>query len=111
MFNDFNDDDFDFEEFMNESEKEFESNLNEFRETMMAIAIENNYKSIEEKGLSDWHLRMMDLDELEVLKITLHTMINYYIEFEEYEKCALLRTHLIRIEELVGIKSISDQDI
>jgi hypothetical protein len=110
MFNDF-DDDFDFEDFMNESEKEFESNLNEFREKMMAMAIEANYKSIKEKGLSDWHLRMMDLDELDALKITLKTMIDYFIEFEEYEKCVLLRTHLIRLEELVDIKSISDQDI
>lgn len=108
MFNDFNDEDFDFEDFMNESAKEFESNLNEFREKMMVIAIENNYKSIKEKGLSDWHLRMMDLDELEALKITLHTMIDYYVDLEEYEKCALLRNHLINIEEIVNIKSISE---
>jgi hypothetical protein len=104
----FDDNDFDFEEFMNESAKEFESNLNEFREKMMAIAIENNYKSIEEKGLSDWHLRMMDLDELDALKITLETMIEYFIDFEEYEKCALLRKHLIRLEEIVSTKSVSE---
>lgn len=106
MFDNFNDedDDFDFDHYLNESSKQFESNLEEFRERMMAHAIESNYKSIEDKGISEWHLRHMEIEELAALALTLNTMIDYFVDVEEYEKCSMLKGHLSNIEDVAKSK-------
>jgi len=111
MFDNFDDDDFNFEDYMNESQKEFEANLEAYKQRMLEAAIESNYAAIVEKGISDWHLRNMDSSELNSLKITLETMIEHYIELEEYERCALLQKHLGNVVSLFERKRTASQDI
>jgi hypothetical protein len=102
MFDDFEDfeDDFDFEDHVDKSHKEFEANLEAYKQHMFKAAIETNYAAILEKGISDWHLRNMETDELKALKTTLETMIEHYVELEEYERCALLHKHLNNVVTL-----------
>jgi hypothetical protein len=111
MFDNFDDDDFNFEDYMNESQKEFEANLEAYKQRMLEAAIESNYAAIVEKGIADWHLRNMDSSELNSLKITLETMIEHYIELEEYERCALLQKHLDNVVSLFERKRTASQDI
>ena len=98
---DFNEDDFDFNEFLDESNKKFEADLEAMQQRMIIAAIESNYQSIEEKGISEWHLRHMDSKELNALRNTLEQMIEHYVGLEEYEKCALLQKNLAKIDGLV----------
>jgi len=111
MFDEFNDDDFDFDDFMENSQKDFENNLEAFQERMVVLAIENNYANIEENGISDWHLRMMERDELRSLKITLEKMIEHFLQDEEYEKCALLQKHLVNVDSYLVKSRTASQDI
>ena len=111
MFDNFDDEDFDFEDYMNESQKEFEANLEAYKQRMLEAAIESNYNTIAEKGIADWHLRNMDPSELNSLKDTLETMIEHYVELEEYERCALLQKHLNNVDALFERKRTASQDI
>ena len=112
MFDNFDDeDDFDFEDYMNESQKEFQSNLEAYRHKLFIDAIETNYSKIKEYGISDWHLRNMEVDELKSLQDTLNTMIEHFIEGEEYEKCALLQKHLDNVNFALQKTRTASQDI
>jgi hypothetical protein len=96
-------DDFDFDEFMEESNSGFNSKLEEWRERMMIEAIEQNYNQIKEKGISEWHLRNMEQDEILALQGTLDTMLKHYEELEEFEKCALIKKELDKVIDAVSI--------
>ena len=70
--------DFDFEEFMENSNRDFEMKLEAYREKMMTIAIEANYANIEKNGISEWHLRHMSNTDLNDLIRTFQIMMDYY---------------------------------
>lgn len=108
-------DDNDFEDFMNDDQEDFQfdlkNKLEEYKERMIAQVIEDNYAAIEAKGISEWHLRHMEADELKALKSTLDTMIEYFIQYEEYEKCALLQKHLSNVNFALQKTRTASQDI
>ena len=105
----------DFEDFMNDDQDDFQfdlkNHLEAHRERMIADAIEDNYAAIEDKGISEWHLRHMEAKELQALKTTLDTMIEYFIKYEEYEKCALLQKHLSNVNFALQKTRTASQDI
>ena len=53
------DNDFDFDEFMENSSRDFEMKLEEYRDRMMQMAIETNYENILKNGINEYHLRHM----------------------------------------------------
>mgnify|MGYP000250276006 FL=1 len=63
--------------------------------------VRDNYNSIEENGIDIVKSRVSLLDEKSIkqLKDTLDFMIQYFIEFEEYEKCAVLNKYVELIQE------------
>jgi hypothetical protein len=63
--------------------------------------VRDNYSSIEENGIDIVKTRVNLLDEKSVqkLKDTLDFMIQYFIESEEYEKCAVLNKYAELIQE------------
>jgi len=95
------DDNFDFDQYMENSENEFNSKLEEWQERLMKEAIETNYKKISENGIADWHLRNMDDDDLANLHNTLQIMLDYFEESEEYEKCKVVYDSMIKVQDLL----------
>jgi hypothetical protein len=99
-----NPEDFDFDDFLENSDNEFNAKLEEYKERMIAQAIEHNYDSIINKGISEWHLRMMDQEEIDQLNQTFEVMIDHFEQLEEYEKCAKLVKERIKIQEILVLK-------
>jgi len=95
-------DDFDFESYMEESNRDWDAKMEKWKQRMVLEAIESNYAKIEANGISDWHARHLNLDELNGLLETLTFMIDHYVETEEYEKCAVLKKELKVIDELLN---------
>jgi hypothetical protein len=87
-------DDFEFENFMDESNSDFEHKVEAFRKEMISKAIESNYNVIANKGISEKYILQMEDIEQADLKMTLEKMIKYYEELELYERCAVLVPHL-----------------
>ena len=94
--------DFDFNSYMDESNKNWDAKMEVWKERMVAEAIEMNYNNIKENGICDWHARHLTKEELLALQETMHFMIDHYVESEEYEKCALLKKELIKIDSLLS---------
>ena len=92
--------DFDFEQFMDDSDDNFNGSLNEWRDRLMVNAIESNFENIKEKGLDPVYLKMMDIEELKNLYDTLNVMIEHYVELEMYENCKLIQDHVNVIERI-----------
>lgn len=91
--------DFNIDDYLNDPE--FEQKMEAYKEAMITEAIENNYKNIKKNGISDWHVRHMERDEMLQLKDTLIYMTKHYIDLEEYEKCGVLKTELDKIESIL----------
>lgn len=89
-----------FDDFLEESNEEFNSKLEEWQERLMINAIETNFEKIKENGISDWHLRNMDESELKNLDNTLNIMLEHYENLEEYEKCKVVFDTLQQIKEV-----------
>jgi len=89
-----------FDDFLEESNEEFNSKLEEWQERLMISAIETNFEKIKENGISDWHLRNMDTNELKNLDNTLNIMLEHYENLEEYEKCKVVFDTLQQIKEV-----------
>ena len=89
-----------FDDFLEESNEEFNSKLEEWQERLMINAIETNFEKIKENGISDWHLRNMDESELKNLDNTLNIMLEHYENLEEYEKCKIVFDTLQQIKEV-----------
>ena len=96
--------DFDFEEFMENSNRDFEMKLEAYREKMMTIAIEANYANIEKNGINEWHLRHMSHADLNDLIKTFQMMMDYYEADEAYEQCAVILKEKHKIERVMTIK-------
>jgi hypothetical protein len=89
-----------FDDFLEESNEEFNSKLEEWQERLMINAIETNFEKIKENGISDWHLRNMDESELKNLDNTLNIMLEHYESLEEYEKCKIVFDTMQQIKEV-----------
>ena len=89
-----------FDDFLEESNEEFNSKLEEWQERLMINAIETNFEKIKENGISDWHLRNMDTNELKNLDNTLNIMLEHYENLEEYEKYKVVFDTLQQIKEV-----------
>jgi hypothetical protein len=94
-------DDFNFEEYMEHSQNEWDEKMEQWRERMVLQAIEANYINIEKNGISDWHARHLEGDELKQLKETIEFMIEHYVESEQYERCSVLNEELKKINSLL----------
>lgn len=90
-----------FEDFLEEDNEQFNAKLEEWQDRLMTQAIETNYKKIEENGISDWHLRNMDDDELVNLHNTLQIMLDHYEDLEEYEKCKVVYDNMSKVQDAV----------
>jgi len=95
--------DFDFDEFMEESNGAFEAKLEEYRERMMLEAIEQNYKQIEKNGLGEWHLRNMENSERVSLQQTLDIMLKHFEAEEDFEKCIVIKKELDKVTDAVKL--------
>jgi hypothetical protein len=96
-------DGFDFNEFMEDNSDGFNPKLEQWRETIMAELIEQNYKQIEKKGIDPTHLKDMTSNEIGALQETLEAMLEHYEGLEEFEKCALIKKELDKVTEAVNI--------
>lgn len=90
-----------FDDFLEESNERFNAKLAEWQDRLMINAIESNFKSIEEKGISEWHLRNMERDELSNLSGTLQIMLDHYQDLEEYEKCKVIFDAMKKVEDVL----------
>jgi len=99
------DEEFNFDDFMENSNRDFEMKLQEYQEKMMKIAIETNYDQIEKNGINEWHLRHMHDSELVDLDRTFKMMLDYFEENEDYEKCAKLLEQQKKISTIISQKS------
>ena len=52
-------------------------------------------------GISDWHIRHMEKQELVELKETFQFMMKHYIDLEQYEKCGVLKSELDKVESIL----------
>jgi hypothetical protein len=96
--------DFDFDEFMENSQRKFEGDLATYKERMMLLAIESNYDNIAKNGINEWHLRHLSQSELNDLNETFRMMIEYFQDLEEYEKCSVILAAKNKIVEALKIK-------
>ena len=64
--------------------------------------VRTNYEAIERKGIDIQGLRLISMDNavLSQLKSTICYMIQYFVEREEYEKCAVLNKYLPELEDI-----------
>jgi len=104
------DGDFDFDEFMENSNRDFEMKLEEYRDRMMQMAIETNYENILKNGINEYHLRHMYDNELRDLSNTFKMMLEYFEAHEEYEKCAVVLREQNKVNSVIDRKLI-DKDI
>lgn len=93
------DDGFNIDDYLNDPD--FEQKMEAYREAMIDEAIEANYSNIKKNGISDWHIRHMSKDDIEQLKETIVFMTKHFIDLEQYEKCAVLKPELEKIESIL----------
>lgn len=95
--------DFDNEDFeMNEDlSPEEQIRANQIYNKLIDKLVRDNYSSIEKSGIDIVKTRMHLLNDrsLKQLKDTLDFMIQYFVESEEYEKCAVLNKYVEMIQE------------
>lgn len=96
------DNDFDFEDFMENSNRDFEMKLEEYRDKMMKLAIETNYENIVKNGINEYHLRHMYNTELNDLNNTFKMMIQYFEDMEDYEKCAVVLKEQQKVNSVIS---------
>ena len=87
--------DFNIDDYLNDPD--FERKMEDYKELMIHEAIEHNY----ENGISDWHVRHMNKDEMTQLKETLQFMMKHFLEYEEYEKCILMKSELEKVNQIL----------
>ncbi len=104
FFDDINDEDdfFGYEDDF-QTDETAEELSQEIYERMIDRYVRTNYDAIERKGIDIQGLRIVSMDNgvLAQLKSTIQFMIQYFVEREEYEKCALLNKYLPELEDIV----------
>jgi hypothetical protein len=94
-----NKDGFNIDDYLNDPE--FENKMEAYRQAMIHEAIDTNYENIKKNGISDWHIRHMEKQELVELKETFQFMMKHYIDLEQYEKCGVLKSELDKVESIL----------
>ena len=96
----------DFEEFENEemdqNDPMIKAAYQQVYDNMISHYVKSNYDAIVTHGLdvklmSERGIHNLDKNSLQTLKDTLNFMINYFIDLEEYEKCAVLQKYVDQI--------------
>jgi hypothetical protein len=104
FFDDINDEDEDF--FGSEDDFQPDETTEEMSQQiydrMIDRYVRTNYEAIERKGIDIQGLRLISIDNkvLSQLKSTICYMIQYFVEREEYEKCAVLNKYLPELEDI-----------
>ena len=96
------DEEFNFDDFMENSNSDFEIKLEEYRDKMMKLAIEANYENIVKNGINEYHLRHMYDAELNDLSNTLRMMLQYFEDMEDYEKCAVVLKEQQKVNSVIS---------
>ena len=99
MFDEF--EDFENEE-MDQNDPMVKAEFQKIYDKMIDHFVRSNYKAIKENGLdvqlmSERGIHSLNESSLQTLKDTLIFMINYFIDLEEYEKCAVLQRYVDQI--------------
>lgn len=85
------------EDFMEDSNSpEMKAAYQAIYDKLVDKIVRANYEAIEEQGIDVMTMRvkMLDNNALTQLKDTLAFMIQYFIDTEEYEKCATLNKYM-----------------
>ena len=96
------DKDFNFDDFMENSNSDFEIKLEEYRDKMIQLAIETNYENVVKNGINEYHLRHMYDIELNDLSNTFRMMLQYFEDIEDYEKCAVILKEQQKINSVIS---------
>ena len=91
--------DFNIDDYLNDPD--FEEKMQDYKERMIHEAIEHNYENMAKNGVSEWHVRHMNKEEMTQLKETIQFMMKHFIDFEEYEKCILLKNELEKVDKIL----------
>mgnify|MGYP000131267364 FL=1 len=98
------DNDFDFDDFLENSNNDFDQKLEKYKDAMISAAINENYHNIMSQGISDWHIRMMEPSEVAELMETFRVMVSHFEELEEFEKCAMLVKQQKKINQSISLR-------
>ena len=91
-------DNFEFNEFMDQSNSDWDAKMETWKERMVIHAIESNFENISKNGIADWDSSHLNVEEMLQLQETIEYMIDHYEDEESYEKCAILKGELDKIE-------------
>ena len=98
MNDDFNIDDFLSGKFPEDGDDKLRDKIVDFQEKMKNEAMQEAYRFIEEVGILFWIRKDMYVKNERKSRI-LNKMIEFYIETEEYEKCAYLQKGITILHE------------
>ena len=79
---------------------DLETMLNEFEKKRFENMVMENYNNIKEKGIDIVTLAKYGDENINKLKETLVVMLDFFLEREEYEKCADIRDISEKIENM-----------
>ena len=74
--------------------------LDQMEKQRFEIMVMENYKNIKEKGIDVVSLAKYGDDNISKLKETLDIMLEFFVEREDYEKCADIRDVAQKIENM-----------
>ena len=102
MFDEF--DEFENEE-MDQNDPTLKAAYQSVYDNMIDHYVRSNYQAIAEKGLdvqlmTERGIHALDESSLQKLKDTLIFMINYFVDLEEYEKCAVLQKYVDQVNQI-----------
>ena len=79
---------------------DLETMLDDFEKRRFENMVMENYKNIKEKGIDIITLAKYGDENIDKLKQTLEVMLDFFLEREEYEKCADIRDISEKIENM-----------
>ena len=79
---------------------DLETMLDDFERRRFENMVMENYKNIKEKGIDIVTLAKYGDENIDKLKQTLDVMLDFFLEREDYEKCADIRDISEKIEKM-----------
>jgi len=98
MFEEYEKEEFEMNDEMSQEQK---IRANQLYNDMLDKLVRENYESITKNGIDIINTRIHNLEprQMEQLRGTLDFMIAYFIEYEEYEKCAILNKYIEELQQ------------
>lgn len=98
MFEEYEKEEFEMDDEMSQEQKIL---ANQLYNDMLDKLVRENYESITKNGIDIINTRIHNLEsrQIEQLRATLDFMIAYFIEYEEYEKCAILNKYIEELQQ------------